>query len=74
MKTSFPVEPEVELVAVGEDVLARLVVSATQGASANEVTPPLAPGNHWSLERIDWLRRFHRDRRAGIDGPCGEAT
>ena len=25
-------------------------------------------------ERTDWLRRFHRDRRPGLDGPLGEAT
>ena len=31
-------------------------------------------GDQWDHERTEWLRRFHRDRRAGLDGPVGEAT
>ena len=41
--------------------------------SPDEVTPPMA-GSHWGPERIEWLRRLHRDRRLGLDGPLGEAT
>jgi RimJ/RimL family protein N-acetyltransferase len=65
--------PEVELVAVDEDVLARLVDAAISDAAPDEATPPLA-GNGWCPERIEWLRGFHRDRRPGLDGPLGEAT
>lgn len=64
----------VDLAPVDDDVLERLVSVATTEASAHEVTPPLTPGNTWSLSRVDWLRRFHRDRRTGIGGPAGEAT
>jgi RimJ/RimL family protein N-acetyltransferase len=65
--------PEVELVPVDEDVLAGLVEAATADAAPDEVTPPIA-GDGWSHPRIEWLRRFHRDRRMGLDGPLGEAT
>jgi RimJ/RimL family protein N-acetyltransferase len=34
----------------------------------------VAAGDRWVPERIEWLRRFHRDRRPGLDGPLGEAT
>jgi RimJ/RimL family protein N-acetyltransferase len=54
-------------------VLARLVGAAVSGADPDEVTPPLT-GPRWGPERIEWLRRFHRDRRGGLDGPLGEAT
>ena len=64
----------VELVPVDEDVLERLVAAAVTGAAADEVTPPVTPGEDWSAERVAWLRRWHRDRRAGLDGPLGEET
>jgi RimJ/RimL family protein N-acetyltransferase len=63
----------VELLPIDEDVLARLVAAAVSDAAPNEVTPPMA-GDGWDDARTDWLRRFHRDRRAGLDGPLGEAT
>jgi RimJ/RimL family protein N-acetyltransferase len=63
----------VELLAVDEAVLARMVGAALSDAAADEVTPPLG-GPGWGPERIQWLRRFHRDRRIGLDGPLGEAT
>ena len=63
----------VELLAVDETVLARLVGAALSGAEPDEVTPPMA-GPRWGPERIEWLRRFHRDRRIGLAGPLGEAT
>lgn len=63
----------VELLPIEEDVLAGLVEAATSDASPDEVTPPIA-GDDWGPERLDWLRRFHRDRRPGLDGPLGEAT
>jgi len=69
-----PYEPTVELRAVDEDVLDRLVTAAVAGASATEVTPPVAPGEEWGPERIEWLRAFHRSRRVGLDGPAREAT
>lgn len=62
------------LVAVDDTVLAQLVEAATTDASADEVTPPLTAGPAWTPTRIAWLRDFHRDRRAGLDGPAREAT
>lgn len=73
--TDSPVEyAGVALVAVDESVLGRLVHAATTGAQAGEVTPPLTPGGSWTPERTVWLRAYHRDRWAGLAGPCGEAT
>ncbi|MGZ4507656.1 MAG: GNAT family N-acetyltransferase [Blastococcus sp.] len=69
-----PDEPTVELVAVDEDVLERLVAAAVADASVNEVTPPVPASDEWVPERIDWLRSFHRSRRVGVDGPQREAT
>jgi RimJ/RimL family protein N-acetyltransferase len=63
----------VRLRPVDEAVLARLVGAAVSDAAPDEVTPPL-PSGAWGPERIEWLRRFHRDRRMGLDGPLGEAT
>jgi RimJ/RimL family protein N-acetyltransferase len=63
----------VELLPVDESVLTALVAAATSDAAPDEVTPPMAGGG-WSSERIEWLRRFHLDRRPGLDGPLGEAT
>jgi RimJ/RimL family protein N-acetyltransferase len=63
----------VRLQSIDEAVLARLVGVAVADAAPDEVTPPMA-GNRWGPERIEWLRRFHRDRRIGLDGPLGEAT
>jgi RimJ/RimL family protein N-acetyltransferase len=64
----------VRLVDVDEAVLAMLVAAAVSGADPDEVTPPFAPDGGWGPGRVEWLRRFHRDRRAGVDGPLGEAT
>jgi RimJ/RimL family protein N-acetyltransferase len=64
----------VALVPVDEPVLARLVGAAVADATPDEVTPPVASGKRWTPERIEWLRRFHRDRRIGLDGPLGEAS
>jgi RimJ/RimL family protein N-acetyltransferase len=63
----------VVLVAVDNAVLEALV-DAAPSESANEVSPPLTPGGTWTLERIEWLRRLHRDCRAGLDGPARQAT
>lgn len=62
------------LVAVDEVVLEALVDAATQDASADDVTPRLAGDSAWTPARIEWLRSFHRDRRAGLSGDTGEAT
>ena len=64
----------IDLVAVDDAVLEDLVQAATTDASADEVTPPLTPGPAWTQPRIAWLRTYHRDRRAGLGGPCAEAT
>jgi RimJ/RimL family protein N-acetyltransferase len=64
----------VALVDVDEPILEQLVDAAITGASANEVTEPVASGNEWSPARIAWLRDFHRTRRDGLSGPAGEVT
>ena len=57
---------------VDEAVLAALVGAAATDAAPGEVTPPLGAG--WTPERTAWLWAYHRDRRAGLPGPRGEAT
>jgi len=64
----------VALVDVDEIVLDELVTVATTDAPANDVTPPLTEGDSWSQTRVAWLRDLHRDCRAGLAGPRGEAT
>ncbi|RBY79439.1 N-acetyltransferase [Blastococcus sp. TF02-09] len=64
----------VDLAPVTETRLALLVAAALDGATPDEVTPPVTPGERWTPERIEWLHAFHRDRRAGLDGPAREAT
>jgi RimJ/RimL family protein N-acetyltransferase len=66
--------PVVALVAVDDTVLAQLVHAATTETIADEVTPPLTPGQEWTAVRVAWLRDFHLARRAGLTGPDGEAT
>jgi RimJ/RimL family protein N-acetyltransferase len=63
----------VVLVDVDETVLESLVRAAT-GEAADDVTPPLTPGGTWTPERVDWLRRLHRQCRAGLSGPERQAT
>jgi RimJ/RimL family protein N-acetyltransferase len=70
---SAPEAAGVELLPIDESVLGRLVDAAASDAAPDEVTPPMA-ADTWDDTRTDWLRRFHRDRRAGLDGPLGEAT
>lgn len=65
---------DVTLAVVDEDVLEELVHAATTGADPDEVTPPLTAGSGWTSERTAWLQAYHRDRRAGLAGACGEAT
>ncbi|GMA39291.1 GNAT family N-acetyltransferase [Mobilicoccus caccae] len=64
----------VSLVAVQEDVLAKLVAVAVSDACADEVTAPMTPGEAWTAERVAWLEDYHRACRAGLDSPVGEAT
>ena len=64
----------VELRPVTEATLSRIVAAAMEGATADEVTPPITPGTAWTEERVEWLRAFHRDRRRGLAGPEREAT
>lgn len=71
--------PAVTLVPVDDAVLEDLVIAATGRADADEVTPPGGPAVDglvagWSPQRVAWLRAFHRDRRAGLEGPAREAT
>ncbi|MEP7088820.1 MAG: GNAT family N-acetyltransferase [Nocardioidaceae bacterium] len=62
------------LVTVDHIVLEALVWAAITDATADEVTPPLTAGPGWTPIRIAWLRDFHGERRAGLDGPAREAT
>lgn len=62
------------LVDVDEQILEELVAAATSEASAAEVTAPVTPGEQWTTARVDWLREFHRARRAGLGRSTGEAT
>src|SRR5919107_335636 len=64
----------VRLCPVDDAVLAAMVRAALTDAAPDEVTPPLTPGNTWTPERVQWLTRFHAARRAGLDGPAGEAS
>ena len=64
----------VRLRPVDDATLSRLVAAALADAAPGEVTPPLTPGTRWTPERVRWLQRFHVERRAGLDGPAGEAT
>jgi RimJ/RimL family protein N-acetyltransferase len=66
--------PAVRLLPVDDAVLTEMVRAALRDADPDEATPPLTPGNTWTPERVEWLRRFHTDRRAGLDGPAGEAS
>jgi RimJ/RimL family protein N-acetyltransferase len=69
-----PPTPRVRLRPVDETTLTWLVRAAGADADPDEVTPALTPGSTWTPERIDWLERFHADRRGGLAGPAGEAT
>ena len=62
------------LVEVDEPTLELLVTAATTDAAADEVTPAITADNNWTPARVDWLRRYHRDRRSGLTGPLAEAT
>ncbi len=64
----------IALAAVTGARLPLLVAAALAGAAADEVTPPITPGPAWTEERVEWLRAFHRDRRAGLAGPRQEST
>ena len=55
-------------------MLEQPVAAATSDAAADEVTPPLTPGDDWTPERVAWLRAFHVDRRAGLLSTAREAT
>lgn len=64
----------ITLAPVTDEILEQLVAAATTDAAANEVTPPLSPGTHWTLERIEWLRSYHRSSQTGHEGPSHEWT
>lgn len=64
----------IQLVDVDEPTLDALVDAAVGDAAPDEVTPPFDDGGTWSEQRLHWLRELHRERRAGLDGPLGEAT
>jgi RimJ/RimL family protein N-acetyltransferase len=66
--------PVVALQTVHDPTLERMIAAALRDASANEVTPPLTPGEEWTPERVEWMRTSHRERRDGLDGPRAEAT
>lgn len=70
----MPHDRVVALAPVDVVVLEELVEAATSDAAADDVTPPLTPGDGWTAERVAWLRALHVDRRAGLAGDAREAT
>jgi RimJ/RimL family protein N-acetyltransferase len=64
----------VELWRVDGVVLAELLAVAVADAEPEEVMPPVAGPPGWTGEREDAFRAWHRDRRAGLDGPLREVT
>lgn len=64
----------VQLGAVDEDTLEELVQLAITQTAPQEVVPPMPGPPEWTGQREEWLRDFHRTRRAGLDGPHKEAT
>ncbi len=64
----------VELWGVGDRVLVGLLAVAVGDAAPEEVMPPVAGPPGWTEERREAFRAWHRDRRAGLDGPRREAT
>jgi GNAT superfamily N-acetyltransferase len=64
----------VELVPVDERMLERLIVVAVTEAAADDVVPPLDDAGGWNENRLVWLRQYHRDCRAGLDGPAAQAS
>ncbi|TRY17313.1 GNAT family N-acetyltransferase [Tessaracoccus rhinocerotis] len=66
MPPSRPLLSELKLVPVDEAVLDELIGVAMSDAEPDDVTPPLGDG--WTTSRVEWLRAFHRQRRAGLSG------
>lgn len=62
----------VQLVPVVDRVLEELIQAAVADAEPDDVTPPLGEG--WTVERVTWLRAYHRERRAGFTGGRDEET
>lgn len=62
-------ESQLVLAPVDEPMLEKLEQLALSEAAADEVTPPLGEGTEWNQQRVDWFRDFHRQARAGLDGP-----
>lgn len=64
----------VELVPVDDVVLERLVIVAVTDADADDVVPPMDGSGEWTEQRLHWLRNYHEECRAGLDGPAHQAT
>jgi RimJ/RimL family protein N-acetyltransferase len=67
-------EVSITLTPVTDEILEQLVAAATTDAAADEVTPALSPGTQWTMDRIEWLRNYHRSNQTGPDGPGHEWT
>jgi RimJ/RimL family protein N-acetyltransferase len=66
--------PDVTLRPVDEATLDELVAVAVGDAEPADVMPPAPGGPGWTDDRVAAFRRFHRERRAGLDGPRHEVT
>jgi RimJ/RimL family protein N-acetyltransferase len=64
----------VRLLRVDDDVLEDLLVAAVDGAEPEEAMPPVAGPPGWTGARREAFRAFHRERRAGFEGPVQEIT
>lgn len=64
----------VTLEAVDEEMLVRLTAVAVADAAANDVTPPVTPGDDWTPERVAWFQEYHRACRSGGAGSRRETA
>lgn len=64
----------VEVQQVNEESLEELLAVAVEGATPEEVMPPVVGPPGWTTERQEALRNWHRARRPGLAGPLREST
>ena len=66
--------PAVQLVALDDDALERLVRIAVEDAEPVDAVPPVPGPPGWTAARVEAFRAYHRSRRSGLGGPHREAT
>lgn len=67
-------DSSIRLGAVDNHTLEELVEVAIRETAPHEVVAPIPGAPGWTEQRTDWLREFHRTRRAGLRGPHKEVT